>query len=172
MTIEGTEFIIENISDREVQLRDPKLLHPIFRAESRENFERLLAQETENILTESSATTESTIYPGDKNGLPYDIVIEKMHFGEQEHAESEKAAQIDKSNAVNFHITDDALGAGGAKEKFRRNVEAIRTLEKIEGENHTATPEEQKVLSQYVGGAVLLMPLMKAKVHGLGNIRN
>ena len=47
VTIEGTEFIIENISDMEVQLRDTKLLYPIFRAESRENFERLLAQETE-----------------------------------------------------------------------------------------------------------------------------
>lgn len=151
VTIEGTEFIIENISDMEVQLRDPKLLYPIFRAESRENFERLLAQETENTLTEPPVTTESTIYPGDKNGLPYDIVIEKMHFGEQEHAEPEKAAEIDKSNAVNFHITDDTLGIGGAKEKFKRNIEAIRTLEKIEGENRIATPEEQKILSQYVG---------------------
>ena len=77
---------------------------------------------------------------------------------EPEHAEPEKAAQIDKSNAVNFHITDDIPDAGAAanasfspKEKFRRNIEAIRTLKKIEGENRTATPEEQKILSQYVG---------------------
>ena len=109
------------------------------------------AEETENTMPEPPKTTESTIYPGDKNGLPYDIVIEKMHFGEQEHAEPEKAAEIDKSNAVNFHITDDTLGIGGAKEKFKRNIEAIRTLEKIEGENRIATPEEQKILSQYVG---------------------
>ena len=151
VTIEGTEFIIENISDMEVQLRDPKLFYPIFRAESRENFERLLAQETENTMTDPPVTTESTIYPRDKNGLPYDIVIEKMHFGEQVHAESEKAAEIDKPNAANFHITEDTLGIGGAKEKFKRNIEAIRTLEKIEGENRPATPEEQKILSQYVG---------------------
>ena len=59
--------------------------------------------------------------------------------------------QIDRSNAVNFRITDDALGIGGAKEKFRRNVDAIRTLEQIESENRLATPEEQKILSQYVG---------------------
>ena len=59
--------------------------------------------------------------------------------------------QIDKTGAVNFHITDDALGIGTAKEKFRRNVEAIRTLEKIESENRIATPEEQEILSQYVG---------------------
>ena len=60
-------------------------------------------------------------------------------------------SQIDKSGAVNFHITDDALGVGSAKEKFRRNVEAIRTLEKIESENRIATPEEQEILSKYVG---------------------
>ena len=59
--------------------------------------------------------------------------------------------QIDKTGAVNFHITDDDLGIGTAKEKFRRNVEAIRTLEKIESENRIATPEEQEILSQYVG---------------------
>ena len=59
--------------------------------------------------------------------------------------------QIDKTGAVNFRITDDALGIGTVKEKFRRNVEAIRTLEKIESENRIATPEEQEILSQYVG---------------------
>ena len=159
VTIEGTEFVIENISDREVQLRDPTLLYPIFRAESRENFERLLAEEKENASPEQPITTESTIYPGDKNGLPYDIVIEKMHFGEPEHAEPEKKPEIDKSGAVNFHITEEALEEDVAgkstvfspKEKFRQNVEAIRTLEKIEGENRIATPEEQKILAQYVG---------------------
>ena len=61
------------------------------------------------------------------------------------------APKIDKSNAVNFHITDDALGAGSAKEKFRRNIEAIRTLEKVESEKRIATSEEQQILSQYVG---------------------
>ena len=108
---------------------------------------------------EPPVTTESTLYPGDKNGLPYDIVIEKMHFGEAEQSEPEKKAQIDKSNAVNFRITDDAPGIDAEKantgfspkEKFRRNIEAIRTLEKIEGENRIATPEEQKILAQYVG---------------------
>ena len=61
------------------------------------------------------------------------------------------APKIDKPNAVNFHITDDALGAGSAKEKFRRNIEAIRTLEKVESENRIATRSEQQILSQYVG---------------------
>ncbi len=53
--------------------------------------------------------------------------------------------------AGNFHITDDHLGEGGAKQKYARNIEAIRTLFKLEQEYRGATAEEQEVLSQYVG---------------------
>ena len=53
--------------------------------------------------------------------------------------------------AGNFHITDDHLGEGGAKQKYARNIEAIRTLFKLEQEHRGATAEEQEVLSQYVG---------------------
>ncbi|RAW52826.1 N-domain protein, SNF2 family [Faecalibacterium prausnitzii] len=53
--------------------------------------------------------------------------------------------------AGNFHITDDDLGIGGPKQKFARNIEAIRTLFKLEEEHRGATAEEQRVLSQYVG---------------------
>ena len=53
--------------------------------------------------------------------------------------------------AGNFHITDDDLGVGGPKQKFARNIEAIRTLFKLEQEHRGATAEEQQVLSQYVG---------------------
>jgi N12 class adenine-specific DNA methylase len=53
--------------------------------------------------------------------------------------------------AENFRITDDNLGAGGAKAKFHANIEAIRTLETIEAEGRSASPEEQEVLSRYVG---------------------
>ena len=53
--------------------------------------------------------------------------------------------------AGNFRITDDHLGEGGAKQKYARNIEAIRTLFKLEREHRGATPEEQQVLSQYVG---------------------
>ena len=171
VTIEGSEYIIENISNREVQLLDLNLPFPISRVESKENFERLLVKEAENILTEPPITTESTIYPGDKNGFPYDIVIEKMHFEEPEQSKPEKKAQIDKSNAVNFRITDDALGAGGAKEKFRRNIEAIRTLEQIERENRTATPEEQEILSQYVGWGGLADAFDESKSAWAGEYR-
>lgn len=57
----------------------------------------------------------------------------------------------DKSNAVNFHISDDRLGEGYPKEKFQINIAAIKMLEQIEGENRYATPEEPQILSQYVG---------------------
>ena len=76
---------------------------------------------------------------------------------EVEKTETEQSLkpQIDKSHAVNFHITpqtEEAVGKGFApKEKFRQNIEAIRTLEKIEGENRLATPEEQEILAKYVG---------------------
>ena len=53
--------------------------------------------------------------------------------------------------AGNFHITDDDLGVGGPKQKYARNIEAIRTLVKLEQEHRGATAEEQEVLSQYVG---------------------
>ena len=53
--------------------------------------------------------------------------------------------------AVNFHITDDHIGEGGPKQKFARNIEAIETLFKLESENRNATPEEQEILSNYVG---------------------
>ena len=151
VTIEGTEFIIENISDREVQLRDPKLLYPIFRAESKENFERLLAEETEKALPEPDMKIST------KQAEP----------------------KIDKSGAVNFHITEDSPGMDGAKagagfspkEKFRKNIEAIRTLEKIEGENRIATPEEQKILAQYVGWGGLADAFDESKSAWAGEYR-
>ena len=65
------------------------------------------------------------------------------------------AAALDEAlNAVpagNFRITDDHLGEGGAKQKYARNIEAIRTLFQLEQEHRGATAEEQQVLSQYVG---------------------
>lgn len=53
--------------------------------------------------------------------------------------------------AVNHHITDDHIGEGGPKQKFARNIEAIETLFKLESEDRNATPEEQEILSNYVG---------------------
>ena len=52
---------------------------------------------------------------------------------------------------INFHITDDDLGAGGPKQKFRANMDAIRLLKELEADNRLATPEEQETLSRFVG---------------------
>ncbi len=59
--------------------------------------------------------------------------------------------EIPLSERHNYRITDDNLGHGGAKTKFRNNVDAIKTLQVIEEENRFATPEEQEILAQYVG---------------------
>ena len=56
-----------------------------------------------------------------------------------------------KQEPINFHITDDDLGAGGAKTKFKANIEAIRLLQTLDAEQRQATAEEQEVLSRYVG---------------------
>ena len=87
-----------------------------------------------------------TVYPGDKNGLPYDIVVERLHMEEPEHD-----PPVQEPVAENFHITDDHLGEGGPKQKFRANIMAIQLLKKCEEEHRPATPEEQKILSGYVG---------------------
>lgn len=59
--------------------------------------------------------------------------------------------EIPSSERHNFRITDDHLGEGGARAKFKNNVAAIRTLQEIEFDNRLATPEEQEILSHYVG---------------------
>ncbi len=92
-----------------------------------------------------SLTSEpAAFYPAGKNNLPYDIVVEKLHIENPE-------PQISAPPARNFRITDEHLGEGGPKQKFARNIEAIRTLQTLENENRNATPEEQEILSQYVG---------------------
>ena len=93
--------------------------------------------------------TEKTVavYPAKENNLPFDIVIQTIST-ESPTVEAEHPAP---EPAGNFHITDDHLGEGGAKQKYARNIEAIRTLFKLEEEHRGATAEEQQVLSQYVG---------------------
>lgn len=103
----GTPFLIEEITENQVTLRDPSLFYPVLRAESRDSFLRLLER-----------------YPQTKT--------------EQQKAED-------------FRITDTHLGEGNKREKFQRNIAAITTLQTLEHENRPATPEEQEILSQYVG---------------------
>ena len=130
------------------------------------------------------------IYPGDKNHLPYDVIVQTMRTNEPEPpapaAEPEKtpdevldehpiSIQVNgewqtfpnaraaeeaaygeykenlRRTAENFHIIDDHLGEGGPKAKFQANIEAIKLLKYLEETTGQATPEQQQVLSRYVG---------------------
>lgn len=71
--------------------------------------------------------------------------------------ETSKASVVSATDRHNFRITDDAIGVGGAKEKFRNNMAAINLLHELEIENRLATPEEQEVLSRYIGWGGLSM---------------
>ena len=129
------------------------------------------------------------VYPGDKNHLPYDVVVERLHVdrpeptppeptpdtepeekpdhpvsipvnGEWQTFPNQRAAEQAayqeyrdnlRRNAENFHITDDHLGEGGPKAKYQANVAAIKLLKYLEETTGQATPEQQEVLSRYVG---------------------
>ena len=91
-------------------------------------------------------TTETVaFYPGEKSQLPYDIEIQTIRTTEPE------PPMPQRPPAENFRILDDNLGTGGAKAKFRANMDAINLLKELEFDGRQATPEEQNVLSKYVG---------------------
>ena len=92
-----------------------------------------------NPLTSKPMTPEEVNHARRQHNLPLDSG-----------AETEQPAQP-KQEPMNFRITDDDLGAGGAKTKFKANIEAIRLLQTLDAEQRQATAEEQEVLSQYVG---------------------
>ena len=129
------------------------------------------------------------VYPGDKNHLPYDVVVERLHVDQPEPTPPEPTPDVEpgekpehpvaipvngewqtfpnqrtaeqaayqeyrdnlRRNAQNFHITDDHLGEGGPKAKYQANVAAIKLLKYLEETTGQATPEQQEVLSRYVG---------------------
>ena len=108
-------------------------------------------RQNEQVTTQPDDTVKTVaIYPAEENRMPYDIVIQTI--GSK--SPTLDAVEPERSTlelAGNFHITDDDLGVGGPKQKFARNIEAIRTLFQLEQEHRGATAEEQEVLSQYVG---------------------
>ena len=162
---------------------------PIFRVEPISVIRQHLEQKPEP--AQPGFTTEPvTVYPGDKNHLPYDVVVQTLRTNELEppapaiepektldevldehpvsiqvngewqtfpnaRAAEEAAYGEYKDNlrrtAENFRITDDHLGEGGPKAKFHANVNAIRLLKELEAAGQQASPEQQEVLSQYVG---------------------
>ena len=142
--MEGRAFRVDNVNfDKDsVTLQDVALAEmrmPIFREEPLALVRELYEQE-QNVPQLSDEELDA---------LPISAVIDgKVQTFPD-------ATALDEAlNAVpagNFHITDDDLGVGGPKQKFARNIEAIRTLFKLEEEHRGATAEEQQVLSQYVG---------------------
>ena len=83
--------------------------------------------------------------------------IQKLLEQEKTELPPEEKTEAPAADRHNFRITDDAIGVGGAKEKFRNNMAAINLLHELEIENRLATPEEQEVLSRYVGWGGLSM---------------
>ena len=83
--------------------------------------------------------------------------IQKLLEQEKTELPPEEKTEAPATDRHNFRITDDAIGIGGAKEKFRNNMAAINLLHELEIENRLATPEEQEVLSRYVGWGGLSM---------------
>ena len=114
---------------------------------NKQQFEEGLRQNEPNSTRPVRTEKTVAVYPAKENNLPFDIVIQTIST-ESPTVEAEHPAP---EPAGNFHITDDHLGEGGAKQKYARNIEAIRTLFKLEQEHRGATAEEQQVLSQYVG---------------------
>lgn len=105
-----------------------------------------LTQEDEKLLDEIMAT-ESDWYR----------TAEEAEEKPQAYADIMNGSEAPAADRHNFRITDDAIGIGGAKEKFRNNMAAINLLHELEIENRLATPEEQEVLSRYVGWGGLSM---------------
>ena len=141
--VDDRRFVVEHINDlfHTVELRDITFQNgtgfPIFRSESLEWLKRVMdLQEHSN---EPVATETVAVYPAEENNIPYDIVIECI------------PSDSPAPEVGNFRITDDHLGEGGAKAKFRANMDAINLLKELEFEGRQATEEEQEILSKYVG---------------------
>ena len=158
-----TAFLIEEITDTHVNLRDPTLLYPISRVERRDAFEQMLAEDTRNdFLFQQSEFTQTISDDSEQSdirqepqsrtekSLPQEeIRLHNLVIDLTEQETERKEAEPYK--AQNFHITDEHLGEGGAKTKYAFNIAAIQTLKQIEAEERQSTPQEQEILSGYVG---------------------
>lgn len=101
-------------------------------------------------IEESEILSQNTELVDDISPLEESVPVSESDILQETESQSPIQNQLDIS-AENYVISDMELGVGTAKEKFQRNVEAIRTLETIESEKRPATNEEQEVLSKYVG---------------------
>ena len=140
--IDETEFAVETIGNFDIQLRDLSSSFPVFRAESKENLNRLLASKTayfpaktqdENEVTQNIETEQPTLFDFD-NG--------DTLFSDAAHTTVEKGKN---------YVMEDRETVTGAKTKFKNNITAIRILKTLESENRKATVAEQRQLSLYTG---------------------
>lgn len=139
----GREAEAEFSGEREQAEQEADELDSIDTQSARERLENGEAdRQTEEMLSQVLTGDWEPLTPSSE---------EKQPASERQSAQERSVSAPDKSNAVNFHISDDRLGEGSPKEKFQTNIAAIKLLEQIEGENRYATPEEQQILSQYVG---------------------
>ena len=99
----------------------------------------------------SASEPEENIEDAEPEEIISELEAEPEIKPEEETEPEDIKEQIVEQEPHNFHITDDDLGSGGSKAKFKANMEAIRMLKKLEQEQRLATPEEQEVLSRYVG---------------------
>ena len=160
--LDGKDFTVETVGTLNIQLRDPDEVYPVARSESKENLERLLRQPG-NIHLHNLTVNLTPAHEPDEDKppltdeeldeLPISTVMDGkvQTFPDAAALDEALNAEPAPEPAGNFRITDDHLGEGGAKQKYARNIEAIRTLFKLEREHRGATAEEQQVLSQYVG---------------------
>ncbi len=134
----NTAFLIEEITDQHVNLRDPTLLYPISRVERQDAFEQMLAEDTRN---------DALFYEREETPS-FETAVSEL---DAEEPRQQPLEENHSYKAQNFRITDDHLGEGGAKTKYAFNIAAVQTLKQIEAEGRQATPQEQETLSKYVG---------------------
>ena len=146
--MEGRAFRVDNVNfDKgSVSLQDVALAEmrmPVFREEPLAVVRELYEQEQDIPQLSDEELDE----------LPISAVMDGkvQTFPDAAALDEALNAEPAPEPAGNFHITDDDLGIGGPKQKYARNIEAIRTLFQLEQEHRGATAEEQQVLSQYVG---------------------
>ena len=157
--IDDDAYQITELRDDTVQLLDPTLRYPIYRVESREYFERLLNQDSRNRAFTDFASADLEKADTDLKEVLDEHPVSVQVNGQWQTFPNVKAAEEAsyeeykaslRRNAQNFRITDEHF-EGGPKAKFQANVNAIRLLKELEAAGQQASPEQQEVLSHYVG---------------------
>ena len=153
LEIDNRQFVIDSVDYHtgKVTLQDDSFRagtgFPIFRVESTD-FVRSYLEDWMDSHPAYTIETVETI-PAEENHLPFDVVIQTLKTPSK--AVEPELPPKPVAPAVNYHITDDNLGVGGAKQKFARNYAAICLLHELERSGAQADPDQQEVLGQYVG---------------------